>query len=260
MSKMVSLFVSLFLTVSFLSLLVTIATSCNDNASPTAAASSANMTIKGGLSSPTSDPTSDVIDVIDGNVQKATIGINPSSWKMKIYKVGFSTSANCSNPTSFTVASPDYVDFSSTPTLVNGALADGTYNCVIIEFASMVKFVPATSTDNGLCIAGTEVEMDVCRTGSSSTLIDGTVTNCTSNNSDRIALYMAIGGDCSNSQGQDNCGFVANVPTALQTALTVRGTSTGTFYARANGLIGEYNTGDVGAAECGMDEPQWGFE
>ena len=87
--------------------------------------------------------------------------MTPSSLRMKVYKVEFSTDAqNCTNP--ITVAedsSPDYVDLGANPELFNVAAPPaGEYPCVIITFSDHIRW----SVDGVAACAGDHVQ-DVFR-------------------------------------------------------------------------------------------------
>lgn len=217
--------------------------------------SSDNMTVKGGVSSASMF------------FKSATSGIDPASFSVKVYKAAFSTSEYCTNPTVFDFSTDAaYQDFSDIPTLAEGELADGVYKCIVIELLDLIKFTPATTSDNGYCVAGTEITMDVCQTGLTSTLLDGTTTTCTTGTEDTVALYISTVATDPPAGTEGSQGFTAPTEDApynaslLESALTVSGATIGTFYAQALGLVMEGSADRDSEGECEMDEPSWGFE
>ncbi len=191
----------------------------------------------------------------------ATSGLNPSALKLKIYKVAISTSALCTSPvTVFETTSPSYTDFLANPTLGSGSVASGTYPCVMIEFGSIIKPTPeTTSTGTGSCVAGTEFELNVCRTGSSSTLIDGTNVDCADGVEKRIAMYLST----ASTETTGTTGHTAFQPPTtasdstkgfnLASALTVTDTTAGTFVVNGTGKIEE------NGASCECQPPTFSF-
>ncbi|MEK6628307.1 MAG: hypothetical protein AABY53_06750, partial [Bdellovibrionota bacterium] len=106
----------------------------------------------------------------------------PTTIFMKVYQVAVSNNALCTNPvTIFKTDTPTFVDFIANPTLGSGSIAAGTYNCVIIEIESVVKFKPQANVGVN-CVAGVEVSMPICSGGDYSgktyTLLDGTTGDC----------------------------------------------------------------------------------
>lgn len=197
------------------------------------------------------------------------LNLTPSSIKLKVYKMAVSTSGACTNL--ITVIdngnSPQEVDFTQSPNLGSGSLADGTYPCIVIEFADAVKFVPPNSA-SGACLSSVEETLDVCRTPNTSVLIDGTTTTCGAlGTSDRVAMYISTfttgGGDAFNAptfNGDNGKGL------NLATALEVSGAATGKFVVNpANKVCDDTNdTGSdcegLGASvSCEMGPPSFSF-
>ncbi len=198
---------------------------------------------------------------------RADTGLDPDSVQLKIYKIAVSESADCSDLIEvFSDDAADYSDFSGNPTLGNGTIPDGTYNCVAIEMSDQVVFTPATSSDSLNCVAGEENTIDVCRPDNNGTtlLIDGTESDCTDGD-DRVALYLstdsitlpkepgAEGDNEGNNFAPPADGELAN-GFFLDGAFEVSGTSAGTFVVDFTGRVGEED------GECGMQPPNWGFE
>lgn len=193
------------------------------------------------------------------NAKAATSGLNPESLKLKIYKVAISTDALCTNMvTIFTNDSPSYTDFLASPTLGSGSVAAGTYNCIAIEFSSIIKPTPAeTSTGTGSCVQGTEFELNVAN-GTNYQLIDGT-TGTGGAGDTRVAMWLStastqttgIGGHSAflppTSVGSATEGFLLSSP------LVVSGTSSGTFVVNGAGKIEE------NGASCEFLPPLFSF-
>ena len=68
------------------------------------------------------------------------INLTPTSLKLKVYKMAVSTSGLCTNLVTVVDngATPSEVDFTQDPALGSGSIADGTYPCIVIEFADAV--------------------------------------------------------------------------------------------------------------------------
>src|SRR3569623_1577169 len=82
-------------------------------------------------------------------------GGDPSSLKVKVYSDYASLSAQSTDPVQIiSIDAGTVVDFLTNPTLGNGELADGTYNCVIIKMSSIIKHTPLTTDSSS--VAGTE--------------------------------------------------------------------------------------------------------
>lgn len=208
------------------------------------------------------------------DARAATSGINPSSVRLKIYQVAVSTNTDCSSPTtifSVSASAATYADFAGTPTLGTGAVADGTYPCVIIEMSDQVKFTPETATDN-YCEADTEYTIDVCQdrgesSDDTSVLLDGSTTTCAAGaNDERVAIYLStisttLPRDPESDPAEEGNPFKA--PTSSTTedgflldgAFVVSGASTGTFVADFTNRVGEDEDN-----QCGMESPNWGFQ
>lgn len=224
---------------------------------------SGNFSVKGGLASSSSSivQMSDYMDVTHslglsskGDIHiNATSGLDPANFYMRIYKVGFSKSTDCTNMTVIPVSeNPSPQDWVQTPNIVTGDLSDGTYPCMAFEFSSMITVVPSETTDNESCQAGVSFDLDVCSSGTS-TLLDGTTNTCSSGSDDRRVHYISTTGNSGNNCGND-CGLTPSNPGLLTSALVVSGSTSGKFTVDASGAIQE-NGGD-----CEMNEPTWGFE
>lgn len=84
---------------------------------------------------------------------------------VKLYRAYLSENADCSDPVLFLDGEAEEaghfeVDMDATPTIGEGTIAEGTYQCVIFKMSDQVTFTPDATEDE--CIAGTQVEMDVC--------------------------------------------------------------------------------------------------
>lgn len=211
--------------------------------------------------------------VISSSVALATpvgdISLTPSSLKLKVYKMAVSTSGLCTNL--ITVidngGTPTEVDFTQAPSLGSGALIDGTYPCIVIEFADAVKFTPPNSA-SGACLSSVEETLDVCRTPDTSILIDGSTSSCgVLGTSDRVAMYISTfttgGGDAFNaptSNGDNAHGL------NLAAALSVNGSTAGKFVVNPAGQVCD-DTNDTGSdcegggasISCQMGPPAFSF-
>ncbi len=194
----------------------------------------------------------------------ATSGLNPSRLKLKVYKVAVSTSEFCTNPiTIFEEANPDYTDFLGNPTLGSGSLANNTYNCLIFEFDSVIKPTPSSTSDNNGCVTNTEFDLDVCQSGTTATLIDGTTVNCGSG-SERIAMYLSTAStETTGSPGHN--AFTPPTSAAdnmhgfnLANGLVINGSTSGAFVVNGNGKIEEQNCPGVSCA-CEFQPPLFSF-
>lgn len=185
--------------------------------------------------------------------------VDPSSVKMKIYGVSVSTSADCSNPVSiFSSDTGTEFDMVKNPTLGEGDVADGTYECVMITMSDLVKATPATS-DGVNCVADTEISGYVCQSSESYNLLSGSefgaTTSCTSGE-DKVTLYLHTGTTRTNGGN----AFLRPTSTTdtthgfqLGSSWVVSGSSTGTFVADFRGKM-------VSAGgECGLNPPLFSF-
>jgi len=199
-------------------------------------------------------------------VWAADLSLNPSSLKLKIYAMYVSTNVLCTNPTLvLTVSNPTYTDILSSPNFGAGTLADGTYPCVMFLMSSVIKYTTATTSTSNHCVGGTEYTGDVCQTGDSSTLADGSTTTCTTNTADQVLLYLTTAVTATNNthtfKPPTTVGDTSNA-LPLTSALVVSGTSSGKFIVNGTGKI--CDNADVGCSggggtSCEMLPPSFGF-
>ena len=206
------------------------------------------------------------------------IGLSASALTFKVYKMAVSTSPLCTGL--ITVVdngnTPVAVDFLASPDLGNGVLADGTYNCIVIEFSDVLSFTPSTTSHSGSCVSGTPRSLDICRSdnGGTSKLIDGSTTTCTGTNgadssvygtpgADRVAIYLSTG---VTTGGNDAFNPPISVGTNthglnLATALTISGTASGKFVVNPAGKVCDSAHSTCGglAGTCGMNPPVFSF-
>jgi hypothetical protein len=149
------------------------------------------------------------------SVQAADVLLGASSLKLKVFKIGLSTSPLCTNLKTVldNGNTSSEMDFSKNTTLDAGALADGTYPCMVIEMSDTIKFKPDVSSSSGNCSAGTEYSLDLCKTGDSSVLGDGTVTSCSTGSENRVAMYITT----ASRAGSD--GDIFSRPTILDSTV-----------------------------------------
>ncbi|MEA9357796.1 hypothetical protein SHI21_16310 [Bacteriovorax sp. PP10] len=206
------------------------------------------------------------------------IGLSASALTFKVYKMAVSTSALCTDL--ITVVdngnTPVAVNFLSNPDLGNGVLANGTYNCIVIEFSDVLSFTPSTTSTSGNCVASTPRNLDICRSdnGGSSKLIDGSTTSCTGTNganagvygtpgADRVSIYLSTGvttggNDAFNpplTLGVNTHGF------NLASPLVITGTSSGKFTVNPTGKVCDSAHSTCGGVSgtCGMEPPVFSF-
>lgn len=212
---------------------------------------------------------------VNGSAGAASLALtstSPSYSQLTIY--GFAVSANqdCSNPTVvFSDASGIPVDMNAGPEIGSGSLANGTYECVIIEMSDSITFRPADSLTT--CNKDTEYQLNVCPSGFTSTLIDGTSVTCTDGADERVAVYLSTMSTVSNPGADSTCeaDFTAcnafTAPTSsttgngltLQNALTVSAAGSGTFNMDATNKVSD--VGDQnGNPMCDMGPPIWSFQ
>ena len=187
-------------------------------------------------------------------------GGDPSSLKVKVYAVYASLSAQCASPTQiFGNDAGSFVDFLTSPTLGDGDLADGTYNCVIIKMSSIIKHTPMT-TDSS-CVAGTEYTGGVCNVSDEATDLDGVPITCSGDGSNAgsvdntVYMYLTTDGAASNGDK----AFVHPVTPGdgngihLGSPLIISSTSRAKFVVNANGKV------VAGGGQCGINAPLFDF-
>ena len=162
----------------------------------------------------------------------------------------------------FSNTTPTEVDFLAAPTLGTGNPPDGTYECVIIKMADLIKFTPSASA--GLCTAGTQYVSDVCRVDNSGMTQSpdgvGAPTMCRGTDAapvaDPVYLYLTT------NPGQAKGGDTFMPPTSassmngikLTAPLVVAGKAVSKFVVDATGKVGDDGT------SCGMEPPVFGFK
>jgi hypothetical protein len=191
----------------------------------------------------------------------------PLTLKVKVYKIAVSTDKLCSDPiTILSNDNPDYTDMLDNPTIANTSLADGTYNCMMIEMSDLIKFTP--DTDQGAaCTANTEYTLDVCHDGNTTTHIDGTSHTCSGGRGteELVTLHLSTGSayisgvtagnanawEPPTSDGDSANGF------NLSAALVVSGATSGVFYIDGSNQVSTQTDG--GTDYCEMEAPVFGF-
>lgn len=201
-------------------------------------------------------------------------GFSPTSLKLTIYKFAVSTSPYCTNLITVVDNGNTGVetDFVNHPNLGSGVLADGTYPCVVIEVSDNVKFTPNGTSTSGLCVSGAESVIDICRTDqgggggvAASTLVDGTVVNCTGTDvpiapiANRVALYLSTASTAGNDTFHPpSLGDTAHGLT-LGSALVVSGTSVGQFRMNATNQVMDSSIASAPNGKCEMQAPAFSF-
>jgi hypothetical protein len=157
---------------------------------------------------------------------------------------------------------PSYTNVLDSPTFGTGTVTNGTYPCVVIEFADNIKYAPNATSDSGNCVSGTEYTLDVCSSGTSQ-LIDGTTTTCDSSEN-IVAMYLST--TSTSSSGSD--GFKpptqlndASYGFTLANSLVVSGAVTGTFTVNGTDRICDTNDSscDGSSNSCEMGVPAFSF-
>lgn len=216
---------------------------------------------------------------------------SPTSLKIKIYQISASLNVDCSSPqVLFTSAAGAEKEMLGSPTLGNGNLANGTYNCIMFTMDDVIKFTP-TAADGGSCVAGTEYSIDLCRDQVSSggdafwshtDLLEGTTvtdTECAGTAqsvaaggiANKVTLYLRVGAPANGTADADEvtswkAGTVlanangAGTPSVdslngieLTAPFVVSGTKSGIFYIDATNQV----TG--AGANCELNPPEFGF-
>lgn len=196
----------------------------------------------------------------DDNNEASVSGIDPSSVKLKIYKVGFYKDEYCTKLEDSCSASGDYQEMTDSPTLCSAKLSDGKYKCIAIEMSDTLKSTPVESSDNDGCVADEENDLNVCR-GQISEDMDGDEIDC-DDGDDRVTIYLST---ASTNSGGDDGGNAFVKPTeddpnnglALSNAFVVDGKTTAVFVSDFTGKIAESGSGPY---TCETQPPVFSFE
>jgi hypothetical protein len=84
----------------------------------------------------------------------------PAAMSMEVYRFGLSTSPTCENMTIYPLDAPQFVDFTTNPTLGSASVPEGTYHCVALEIEPTIKVTP--KVDAGACDVNTTQSVDIC--------------------------------------------------------------------------------------------------
>lgn len=213
-----------------------------------------------------------VIAVSTSPLFASDLNITPTLLKLKVYKFAVSTSPLCTNLVTVVDngSTPTEVNFLSSPNLGSGIVADGTYPCIVIEFADNIKFATGVNSTSNNCVANVENALDVCRSDNSDTsvLIDGTTTTCgVQGTNDRVAMYLSTGSSDTGGGGTDAFHPPTSIGDAahgfnLASALVVSGTSVGKFVVNPTGKVcdtADVGCGGGGGTTCEMNPPSFSF-
>ncbi|MCY4643746.1 MAG: hypothetical protein OXB88_03925 [Bacteriovoracales bacterium] len=251
----------------FLSLILT---SCNSDDKE----SNVAVTIRGG-------------DEAQSDNDETAVGAGPSasSLKLKVYKIGFSSSGDCSNPVVVDLTG-EYLDFSNNPDLGSGTIPARNYKCVMIEMSDHIKFTPAQD-EGAHCTGGTEYPQDVCVNDGldlsqfpATKSLDGTeLTGCRSGNQeDRLVMYLSVESktnDFFNTNSSSAVRFYFFPPRSqgplqldfggstydlyggfhLMNSFNAASNNLGVFYMDTTGKVASDNTNST----CEIDTPDFGF-
>jgi hypothetical protein len=194
---------------------------------------------------------------------------SPTNLLLTVHKVAVSESPLCTNLVTIlnndAGAGATEMDFLANPTLGSGSIANGTYKCVVIEFSDTIKFTPAATL--GVCTVGTQESLDVCSSGTTSKLIDGTTQTCSSS-TEKIAMYLSTAS--SSTTGNENTN-VFEPPTSegdssdaahglhLAAPMVVTGNIAARFIVNAANKIIGTQTDQSGNVRCEMQPPEFSF-
>jgi|GEM_PF-885253 len=160
----------------------------------------------------------------------ADTGLDPSSVQVRVYAVAISPNTDCSNATAVTTYPGGQVfDFESNPTIFSGAVANGSYPCVILQISDQVTFTPATTSTSGHCVAGTPVTTPICNSGNGqryqtmtvnndNTVTFGAVQGCTAavgSGGESVALFLSTASSPVTSLNNVTFGAVNSCKTAI---------------------------------------------
>lgn len=141
--------------------------------------------------------------------------VGTSKAEIKLYKAYISANGDCSSPTVFYDAEDDtdnatrtqdangnyYIvyDMDGGETITEAAIAEGTYNCVIVKITDFITFSP-DADEGAACVSGQDYTIDVCwdtdDSGTGAPVYDpenGTTGNCTAaiNTEDIVWIYIS---------------------------------------------------------------------
>jgi hypothetical protein len=190
---------------------------------------------------------------------------NPASLTIKVLEVRLSTHKDCSSSVSvFKPASPSVMDFAAGPTLGSGAIPFGTYHCVAVHLSDIMTVIPAATTDDGLCVAGTSYQQDIFNTPAQGDISVDPVTGATINGTgdpsnvpleteDDPWIYFS---DDPTASSSNNCFQPTVGPNTIGpcvlSALPITANQTRSFVVDFDGLVGSYGDG-----HCHLHPPVW---
>lgn len=210
----------------------------------------------------------------------ADTGIDPSSVQVRVYSVAISPNTDCSNATAVTTyAGGQVFDFEANPVLFSGAIANGSYPCVILQISDQVTFTPATSSTSGHCVAGTPVTTPVCNShdgqkyqtmtvNSDNTVTFGAVQTCTAaigNSGEVVPLILSTASTSTHgvmapfiqpsSSTASDCqgGVLSGCGINLANPFVITATTSGTFVVDFRGQVKDQG------GECGLEAPTFSF-
>ncbi|NRA66189.1 MAG: hypothetical protein HRU19_17005 [Pseudobacteriovorax sp.] len=184
-------------------------------------------------------------------------GIDPSSFTIPLHRVAFYESEYCDDASPL-VAELDGTrqDFMDNPTIWKGNLPEGTYKCIAFEMGTIVKVTPSEDSENDVCQAGVEFDLQVCGEGGEYVTIEGEEKSCVGDETDKATLYLSTVAERITDESvytSESYPF-SKPPTAenkqtgastLSAALVVTSETIGSFTVDASGAIAEgYGRGD----------------
>ncbi|MBT5855754.1 hypothetical protein HOH87_03865 [bacterium] len=187
-------------------------------------------------------------------------GADPAFLKVKVYRFAVSESAFCTDPVVVVNnTDPEYKNVLDSPDFGSGELADGTYNCVIIEMSDNIKYASTSTT--GTCTADEDETSDVCGNNGSEDVInpiDGSTTTC-DGTENKVWLHLSTaststgGGDGVTPWKAPTTSSDATKGFQLSSNLVVSGATIGQFVTDGTGKI------DGSGGQCEMQPPTFGF-
>lgn len=196
----------------------------------------------------------------------------PAGMIMKVYRFGLSPSPTCEDMKIYSIEAPDFVDFTTNPTLGSAEVPHGTYQCVALEVDAVMTATPRAAV--GACKVEPQ-KFDICEllallksAPRDSEPIDGVkpldpgtaVFDTCKPGGDRVVLYLTTqvthsdAGVGSNAFRPPNDASDKAHGHPLGAPLVVGPRTTGTFVVAVNAV----NQGDD--TSCFIDNPRFTFE
>lgn len=208
---------------------------------------------------------------------------SPTVATVRVSKAYMSANGDCSSPvtlfdvTSDPTAFPNgyaEVDMVQGPTIGQGVLPDGTYQCVIFKMSDQISFTPA-ATEGAACIAGQSYTIDICSSHdggvtapSTKNPETGATVSCTiaDGTNDTVWIYISTYSTATTGSAQGSpftpptqSGDAINGFSLASGAITISSNVIGTFVFGVNNIIATLPYGPNGSDVCNMGPPSFGF-